>query len=257
MARMTSPRIISLTESKPGLQYRCPGPKGTTITRSLATHEVLLDWLPTELEALVATADLQAREIGAPHRLLGEAVAQELLQQHSGERMGILIAGDFYATEKADKLGASGDVTDVWRAFHQNFRWLVGVLGNHDRLKEPPSGPPLDGHTVERDGLRIGGVSGIVGKAGRLLRRDLPSYLDTVQQVLSQQPHILILHESPQGGSPHQRGNPHLTELLEKTNPTLVVCGHCHWPNPLHQLTNGTQILNVDSRLCLMKSRQP
>lgn len=31
--------------------------------------------------------------------------------------------------------------------------------------------------------------------------------------------------------------------------PTLVVCGHCYWQSPLQQLSNGTQVCNVDSRV--------
>jgi Icc-related predicted phosphoesterase len=169
-------------------------------------------------------------------------------------RLGILLAGDFYANEGADKLGSSGEVREVWRAFAK-CRWTAGVLGNHDRLKEPVEGTTLlDGHVVELDGLRIAGIGGIVGKAGRLLRRDLKSYLETLDQVLSREPHILVLHESPAGDSPEFRGNPHIGELLGRSAPTLVVCGHCRWPSPLKELTNGTQILNVDSRLCILRT---
>ena len=112
----------------------------------------------------------------------------------------------------------------------------------------------MDGQVLEKDGLSIGGISGIIGKAGRLLRRDLKSYLEILEAILSSNPDIVVLHESPAHDRPERRGNPHIAALLARSNPVLVVCGHCYWPSPLIELENGTQILNVDSRLCLLRA---
>ncbi len=182
-------RITQVGESFPGLAHRSAGPGGITRERYLDRHEVLVDTLPLGLHALVATGDLQSRELAAGNRLLGEAVAEQLRREMDPERLGVLLAGDFYANEGSDKMGSSGEVGEVWRAFAKEFRWTAGVLGNHDRLKEPVEGTSLlDGQVVELDGLRIAGIGGIVGKAGRLLRRDLKSYLETLDQVLAQEP---------------------------------------------------------------------
>jgi hypothetical protein len=217
---------------------------------------VIVDNLPDEVDTLIVTADLQGREKQSPHRLLGEVVSEELRDKLDPSRSGVLLAGDFYANEKANKRGSSGEVDSVWQAFTKHYRWTVGVLGNHDRLKGSiETTALLDGQTLEKDGLCIGGISGIIGKAGRLLRRDLKSYLELLEIILAGNPDIVVLHESPANDRPERRGNPHIAALLARSNPVLVVCGHCYWPSPLIELKNGTQILNVDSRVCLLRAR--
>ena len=248
-------RILEVRDVPSDLAYRCAGPKGQTSERLLSRHEVIVDDLPQGITALVATADLQGREVASPHRLLGEAVTQALLCELPPGETGVLLAGDFYANEGADKMGSSGEVGGVWKAFSEHYRWTLGVLGNHDRLKDPVGGTSLlDGQIVEKDGLRICGISGIVGKATRLLRRDLKTYLELLEQLLLSQPDIVVLHESPEGDCSERRGNAAIADLLGCSLPTIVVCGHCHWPSPFLELKNGTQILNVDSRLCLWRS---
>jgi len=249
-------RILEVREPSSTLIYHCAAPNGQTRERSLPCHEVIVDTLPDEMDTFIVTADLQGRERQAPHRLLGEVVAEELRGKIDSSRSGVLLAGDFYANERADKLGSSGEVDSVWRAFAEYYRWTIGVLGNHDRLKgSVERAILLDGQTLEKDGLRIGGISGIIGKAGRLLRRDLESYLELLEVILAGNPDIVVLHESPANDRPERRGNPHIAALLARSNPVLVVCGHCYWPSPLIELKNGTQILNVDSRVCLLRAR--
>jgi hypothetical protein len=45
------------------------------------------------------------------------------------------------------------------------------------------------------------------------------------------------------------RGKLVVRDCLLRNQPTLLVCGHCHWPKPVQTLPNGTQVCNVDSRL--------
>ena len=71
-------RVVQIGEAFPSLAYRCPGPGGITRERHLDRHEVTVDVLPGNLQAIVATGDLQGREDVPPHRLLGEAVADAL-----------------------------------------------------------------------------------------------------------------------------------------------------------------------------------
>jgi len=47
----------------------------------------------------------------------------------------------------------------------------------------------------------------------------------------------------------HSRQELEMRLNLNLNQPTLLVCGHCHWPTPLQTLPNGTQVCNVDSRL--------
>ena len=98
-------RVTQVSEAFPGLAYSCAGPGGITGERHLDRHEVLVDILPGDLRAIVATGDLQGREAAHPHRLQGEAVADALRFECDPSGLGVLLAGDFYANEGADKRG--------------------------------------------------------------------------------------------------------------------------------------------------------
>jgi hypothetical protein len=102
-----------------------------------------VDSLPDGLDALVAAADLQALEPpsgSTPPRLLGEALAERLLgladrgDLPAPERTAILLAGDLSTVPDLARRGGSGDVRSVWRAIAESFRWVAGVLGNHDEI---------------------------------------------------------------------------------------------------------------------------
>jgi hypothetical protein len=239
-------------------RYLCPGPRGEVRQRPLEFLELSVEGLPNSLEGLVLTADLQGRELAPPRRLFGEELA-DTLEVARPEAVGAILAGDFYSNEAADKLGVTGEVGPVWRAFGQRFRWVAGVLGNHDRLAEPAeqNARLLDGQVVELDGLRIAGISGIIGKAGRRGRRGLQAYLDLVDQLLAQRPDLLVLHEAP-AQPPDLRGREELSLHLAQGLELLVVCGHCHWSRPWAQLGASVQVLNVDARAVLLRrSSQP
>lgn len=146
-------RLKQVGDSFPSLAFRCAGPGGITKERRLDRHEALVDTLPLGLQAVVVTGDLQGREAAPPNRLLGQAVADVLRGEFSPFGLGVLLAGDFYANEGADKLGSSGEIGEVWQAFSGEYRWTAGVLGNHDRLTSPIAGTTLlDGQVVEMDG---------------------------------------------------------------------------------------------------------
>lgn len=158
--------------------YRLAGQSGRVETASLLVTVATVESLPDGLDALVLTSDLQGREWltppGGEARLLGEVVAEELAilaelgTLPSAGRVGVLLAGDFYAKpDLAAGRGGSGDVRLVWEAFRARFRWVCGVAGNHDRFGTTPSDLAaltslpgvnyLDGDLATLDGLRVGG----------------------------------------------------------------------------------------------------
>jgi len=100
--------------------------------------------LPGDLAGLLICGDLQGLEEGSV-RLLGELVAETVDRLAgskgipSANQIGVLLAGDFYARPDPTRRGGLGDVTSVWRAFADRFRWVAGVLGNCQwSLKIPP-----------------------------------------------------------------------------------------------------------------------
>jgi Icc protein len=229
--------------------------------------------LPDELDALIATSDLQGRETqemasGANPRLLGERIAEELFVeilpslQFSPEKVGILLAGDFFTVANVDKRGGTGDVTRVWQAFAELFRWVVGVAGNHDlfgeaespRLPIASNAHFLDGEVIELDGLKIAGISGIIGNPRKPNRRDEADFLASVRQLPLDDVDLLLMHTGPSGSGAidAQPGIAAVRKLIEQDSATLVVRGHDHWDQPLSELNNDNQVLNVDCRTIIL-----
>ena len=94
--------------------------------------------------------------------------------------------------------------------------------------------------------------SHICGNPDKQNRRAPESFIAAVRQRLAARPHLLVLHEGPDGGEPTLRGNPELRAALG-SQPTLVICGHVHWDRPLVTLATGPQLLNVDARVVLLE----
>lgn len=231
-----------------------------------------MDRLPDGIDAIVVTADLQAREcvLGAaslPARLLGEVLPQLLIEEvfpllelEDSSRIAAFLAGDFYTLPGLEKRGGTGDVSSVWQAFSDRFAWVAGVAGNHDlfgpkqetRLQPHDSMHYLDGDVVELAGLRIGGIGGIIGKPSKPQRRQEMDYFQTLERILSQKVDVLITHEGPCGIDAGQQGDFRIRDCLEQYAPCLVIRGHKHWPYPLAQLPSGLQILNVDKQVVIL-----
>jgi Icc-related predicted phosphoesterase len=251
------------------LEYLDAAPRGGNQLRRLPLLRGRAEGLPAELDALLVSADLQGRVADGDSQLhlLGEALAGEYATLADLELVpppaftGVVLAGDLYAAPAANKMGATGDVREVWRAFAGGFRWVAGVAGNHDlfgtpqelsRFRREPGVHLLDGDTVELDGLRIAGVGGICGNPDKPNRRSPEAFLAAMRQRLAARPHLLVLHEGPDGGEPGLRGNPELRAALGD-GPALVICGHVHWDRPLVNLAGGAQLLNVDARVVLLE----
>ncbi|KAF3883971.1 MULTISPECIES: metallophosphoesterase family protein [Nostocales] len=235
------------------------------VNKALPVLLAHVDSLPDGLEAIVATSDLQGID-RENQRLLGHLVSEELDKLADLGRIpslkstGIILAGDFYA--KVDKRGGVGDVRDVWQAFRQRFRWTAGVGGNHDsfgrtqqefRAFQDAKGINyLDGNITCLDGLRIAGISGIIGKSTKPFRRSEKDFRKLLVQLLDRSPDIFVLHEGPNDVEAKLMGNESIRAELVKGNDLLVICGHSHWKVPMIALSKGIQVLNVDTRVVVM-----
>lgn len=235
-----------------------------------------VDGLPDSLDAVVGTGDLQGRQRfeecpGGPPPLLGEVLPQRLASEIlpslglACDRSGALLAGDFFTVPALDRRGGSGDVTDVWQAFADCFAWVAGVPGNHDSFGATPHPSPrfsgnlhyLDFDRVVVDGLRIAGLGGIIGNPRRPHRRTDFDFAECLQVLLDQPTDILVLHDGPDVPELALRGTPTIRLALEGLHCPLVVRGHAYWEQPLAELSGGMQVLNVDSRVVIMRNRSP
>lgn len=237
----------------------------------LPIHIGRVDRLPQGVKALVATSDLQGRESFRTSttdslRLLGEVVPQILSHflssnfDLSGNKVGVLLAGDFYTVPALDKRGGSGDVTSVWNAFGEQFAWVAGVAGNHDIFGDNSTSPPrfqsplyfLDEGSIEIDGLSIAGISGIAGNPIKLWRKTEEAFEHFIEDLAYCEPGILLMHDGPDVPELGLKGSPRIRQALMRLGKPLVVRGHAHWNQPLAELANNLQILNVDARVVIL-----
>lgn len=240
----------------------------------IPVHHGLWPGMPQALEALILTADLQMRESGemppTERALLGVVVAERLEAMAadgklpSAKKTGVLLAGDFYTDPALRKRGTTGNVEEVWKAFAERFRWVVGVAGNHDLFRERATFGdvfrkhanifPLDGDVMERDGLCMGGISGIIGNLRKPWRHDEASFHAQLREILTSTPDILLVHEGPNDPAKRYRGNAFIRErLLDGEFGGLLVNGHCHWPEPITRLSKrGPTVINVDARVVVL-----
>jgi len=244
---------------------------GTEVAR-LPIVRAAIGPLAEELDAIIACSDLQGivRGPGGVAELLGievAAVLEELAFDGvlpPAARTGVILAGDLFSVPAADQRGGYGEVTDVWRAFAERFAWVAGVAGNHDDtsgLAElARGGAPihlLDGDVAEIDGLRLGGVGGIIGSKRKAGRRLEDEQLALIERAIDGEPDVLVLHEGPDAGTDDgedRRGNPEIRALVEAGGVGLTICGHVHWDAPLASHQHG-QILNVDTRVVVLVAR--
>lgn len=245
-------------EDKPfhELIYRSSGRKGIERKVALPFYKVRVDSMPESITSFIATSDLQGREQDRnSNRLVGEAVAEEVsLLEKLGEIPKIdfvALAGDLYDYPDCRKLGGTGDVTSVWNAFSEAFDSVVGVHGNHDivdKYKLPSNTIILDGSMTTFNGIRIGGVCGIIGRLDRNQRKTDEEFKRYLQKITSDKTDIVILHQGPDDPENAQMGEPSIREHLEKKGASIVIFGHCHWAKPMVELGKN-QVLNVDNRL--------
>ncbi len=223
----------------------------------------------TDIDLLVVASDLQgiAEEKGE-HYLLGEKLPSFLktlieIEFPDCKKIGVLLCGDLYTSLK--KRGASGDVRNVWIEFNNYFDWVAGVAGNHDtfgdesekeRFKKHKNIHLLCKKIIELDGLKIGGISGIIGRADKTNRVDESEFLSSLTSLSKQELDFTLIHETPDFPKFNEIGNSKIREHIEKLSAMRICCGHCFWDISLVDFANKTQVLNVDSKVVLMRIKR-
>ncbi|MBK9035686.1 MAG: metallophosphoesterase [Myxococcales bacterium] len=245
-----------------GLPYLNAARGGGTERRTLVVERARVRGLPPDLDAVIATSDLQGIVI-EPHTrasiLLGVATAELLAELAfdgvlpAADHTGVVLAGDLYSVPAANKRGGHGEVAPVWAAFAESFAWVAGVAGNHDdvsTVRRAPHVHVLDTDLIDRGGLRIGGVGLIAGNPAKRGRRAEDDQLERIEVIATSDLDLLLLHEGP-GGDDDQPGHPLIRAVVERARVPLTICGHVHWDRPLARHTGG-QILNVDTRVLVL-----
>ncbi len=225
--------------------------------------------LPKSIDSVVVTSDLQGvcRFEHASDVLLGEVLAESLsliyemyLPQLNIHQSWAFLCGDLYAN--LEKRGSSGNPFSVWQAFAQHFAQVIGIAGNHDdfgadlnRLKQIENVHFLANDLLQLKGLKIAGLSGIIGRTDKNFRLEEQFYLKEKKKLLRQQPDMLLTHLSPHLAEYGFLGEPQLTRILEKYADNLVCCGHSHWDtSQVVALKNDTQTLNADSKVFILQA---
>ncbi|MFO0561297.1 MAG: hypothetical protein U0269_24980 [Polyangiales bacterium] len=250
-------------ESKPfhWLRYLNAAPHGRGVESArLPFVRAKVDRLPAGCGAVVFASDLQGRvaptRYGAEERLLGEAVADELCalgdERVIPSGVGAVLAGDLYCVPGASKRGGFGEVHAVYESFASACAWVIGVAGNHDDVSRGVAEPSilLDGDVVSAGGVRFGGVGFVCGNPGKKGRRFESDQLDRIDLVIEEGVDVLVLHEGPShlaGGE----GNDVIRERLVRARVGLTVFGHTGWRQPLAELSDGVQALNVHERVVI------
>jgi len=250
------------------------GGKGVELV-DLPFYKICVDRLSSALSALLITSDLQGVECKghtkgkakAGSRLLGHVVTDQapgILREQGIEasRTGVLLAGDMHSDVSLERRGGFGDVREVWRAFRDTFKWVAGVAGNHDYCGEPEDIAAfrnekgvhlLVSDVVTLDGVRLGGVSGVIGRSAKPWRNSEAAHGSMIQRVVKQSPALLLLHEGPSINERGLEGSDVIRRQLESCRPCTVICGHKHWPgNVAHPLSNGMQVLNSEGKVLVL-----
>ncbi|WP_044208757.1 metallophosphoesterase [Flammeovirga sp. OC4] len=223
----------------------------------------------TDIDLLIITSDLQgiAEENGQKY-LLGEKLPSFLktlieIELPKCKKIGVLLCGDLYTS--LEKRGASGDVRKVWEEFNNYFEWVVGIAGNHDtfgnesekeQFKSQENIHILHKEKIALNGMKIGGISGIIGRKDKVNRVQESDFLNGLTKLSQHELDFILIHETPDFPKNNEIGNSKIREHIEKLNSIRICCGHCNWDNSLANFDNGTQILNVDSKVILMKIKR-
>lgn len=225
--------------------------------------------LSQQIDSLVVTSDLQGicRTV-IDDQLLGVTLAEFLpliyelyFPQLKMSRSIAFLCGDLYTN--LDKRGASGNPILVWQAFAEQFQQVIGIAGNHDvfgqdleKINQIERVTFIENGIVNIYGIKIAGLSGIIGRADKNFRMSEIEYSQALKKLLKQVPDLLLTHISPQIVKKQFQGEIILTDHLLKASPITSFCGHSHWDtHDIYQMENGTQILNADSKVFILLNK--
>jgi len=179
-------------------------------------------------------------------------------------KTSVVLCGDLYA--ETHRRGGLGDVRNIWFAFREYFQRVIGVGGNHDMIGENNSKIDafqrekdifyLEDNVVKIDELTFSGISGIIGSNRKLNRKEETVFLKSLKKMLLKKTDMLLLHEGPDFPKSDFPGTSSIREVIEKSPPTLICCGHTHWAEPLREFDNGSQVLNLEGRAVLLTAVQ-
>ncbi len=105
------------------------------------------------------------------------------------------------------------------------------------------------------DGLKVGGVGRVIGRAEKAGRRSEEDFLIALDTVVREAPDLCLLHQGPSGAR-HQPGHDAVNAALASFR-GVVVCGHVHWEQPRSEVRDGPQVLNVDGRVVILRQENP
>lgn len=225
----------------------------------------------SNIDFLIICSDLQgAVEKNGEYKLIGEELPEFLkllieieLAETENPKIGVLLCGDLFTN--LDKRGSSGDVRGVWKEFNNRFDWVVGVAGNHDRFGKPAELEEfkstkgihfLHKEIQEIDNLKIGGISGIIGRGDKTNRVDEKEYLESLKKLLKKDLDFVLLHETPDFPELKFIGNSKIREVIEKGVKSNICCGHCYWDKTLVEFKNESKVMNVDSKVVILKNKR-
>ena len=231
----------------------------TSDLQSLVLKDPFTGETLTELFPSLSLAEFhQLEEVGliksTPVGLVIPKIIANLLKDRgiSPQRVLVLLCGDL--TGDPDR-GSNIEVNRVWTAFESVFGNVVGVLGNHDLFVPDTSFQFLDGDVISFGKLKIGGVSGIIGKPSKPNRKLQQTYQNLLLQVLKRRPHILLLHESPRIPGSSLRGNIEIARWLQQSSAGILICtGHVRWESIVAHLPPHL-IMNVEHRVVILRKQ--
>jgi len=224
----------------------------------------------SNIDFLIICSDLQGViEKGGEYKLIGEELPEFLkllieveLIENKKPKVGVLLCGDLFTS--IDKRGSSGDVRAVWQEFENQFAWVIGVAGNHDRFGTKAEKEEFKAYeniyllhkeVKEIDNFKIGGISGIIGRSDKTNRVNEEEYLVDLKKLLNKELDFVLLHETPDYPKLKYIGNSKIREVIEKEGKSNICCGHCHWTKTLIKFENKSLVMNVDSKVVILRKK--
>lgn len=221
------------------------------------------------IDFLIIYSDLQgAIEIDGEYKLLWEELPAYLnlllqieLDATEQSQSGVLLCGDMFTN--LDKRGSDGDVRSVWKEFNNYFDWVAGVAGNHDRFGDEKELEAfnkienvflLHNQIKELNNLTIGGISGIIGRGDKINRVKEEEYLKALKGLLKKNLDFILLHETPDFPKLKLKGNTKIRTVIENEEAGNIFCGHCHWGKTLAKFEKGSIVMNVDSKVVILRN---